>query len=278
MSGLSKKRLFRVGVFQTEVELKNREKNQENLRNWMKERYAPSDIPTAIALPELWDVGYCLDEAEAYADRGSKSALALLSGLAKQYGVWFTGGSVLAESEGRYYNRTHVIAPDGKLVAQYDKVHLLPFITSEVGVITGGAGECLYTAGDAKCGNIICYDIRFPEWVRSYALSGIDALFVSAQWTSARMDLWKTMIRAHAISNAFYIVAVNCGGMSGDISYGGGSLVCGPNGEILFEGNSAADTGFVELDLDGLAETRGFLKVFESRVPKFYGRVTHAPE
>ena len=58
------------------------------------------------------------------------------------------------------------------------------------------------------CGSLICYDIRFPEWIRVYALRGIETLFICSQWTRGRMDLYRTMIRAHAIENMFYTVAV----------------------------------------------------------------------
>ena len=271
---MGSRRILNVGVLQTEVELKGREKNQKRIREHLKKCTIPSGAPTVLALPELWDVGYCLNEAASYADKGGREAITFLSELAKEYGVWFAGGSTLVEEDGKFFNRTHVINPKGELVAQYDKAHLLPFITSEVGILTGGRSTAIYQIGDASCGSIICYDIRFPEWVRVYALSGIDVLFVSAEWTINRMQLWNHMIKAHAISNSIYVVAVNLAGKSGDITYGGGSLVCAPSGEALFTGSESEDIGFVTLDLDSLKETREFLKVFESRVPQLYTKLT----
>lgn len=268
-------RKLSVGIAQLEVELCARAKNQERLAAWMKKNVKPSTIPTALALPELWDVGYCLHEAAKYADKDGTEAKNFLSALAKEYNVWFTSGSVLVEEDGRFYNRTFIVDPHGAVVDTYDKVHLLPFVTSEVGILTGGRKETIYTVGDAPCGSIICYDIRFPEWVRVYALQGIDVLFVCGEWMKERMDLWRTMLRAHAIENTIYVVGVNLAGMSGDILYGGGSLVCAPSGEVLFEGNdSGEDAGFVEIDLDALRQTREFLRVFESRMPGMYGEIT----
>lgn len=267
-------RVLRVGLIQMEVVLKDRATNQKKVREWMEEHMRSSPHPTALVLPELWDVGYCLGEAQQYGDENAAECAAFLGELARQYNVWFAGGSVLASEKGRHFNRSLIISPEGRVIDSYDKVHLLPFITSEVGVITGGQRPCVYDLDTAKCGNVICYDIRFPEWIRVYALHGVEVLFVCGQWTAHRMDLWRTMLRAHAIENALYVVAVNCAGPSGDILYGGGSLVCAPSGDVLYEagGNDAA--GFVDLDLDALKETRDFLRVFESRVPQLYGKIT----
>ena len=270
------RRILRVGIAQLEVELCERKANMRRLEAWMEQNVVPSEHPTAIALPELWDVGYCLDRAATFADPGGAEVSACLRKLAREYHVWFASGSALVSEGENFYNRTYIVDPAGQIVDTYDKVHLLPFITSEVGILTGGGRPALYEISSAPCGSIICYDIRFPEWVRVYALSGIDVLFVCGEWVDVRMDLWKTMLRAHAIENTVYIVGVNCAGPSGDIVYGGGSLVIGPNGEILFEGSEKPDTGFVDLDLDALAETRGFLRVFESRHPELYGKLVEA--
>ena len=267
-------RILRVGLLQIEITLKNRAMNQEKIRKWLKRYMHHSPHPTALVLPELWDVGYCLDQAAEYGDENAGECAAFLGELAQQYGVWFAGGSVLASEKGRHFNRSLIISPEGRVVDSYDKAHLLPFITSEVGIISGGQRACVYDLGPAKCGNVICYDIRFPEWVRVYALQGIEVLFVCGEWTAHRMDLWKTMLRAHAIENTIYVVATNCAGPSGDILYGGGSIVCAPSGEVLYEAGESEAGGFVDLDLDALKETRDFLRVFESRVPRLYGKIT----
>ncbi len=273
MNEMNDSRILRVGVAQFEVELGARENNQKRLAAWMARNVKPSSRPTALALPELWDVGYCLDEAGKYADPGGSQAVRFLSSLAREYGVWFTSGSVLVKENGKFYNRTFVVDAQGTVVDTYDKVHMLPFITSEVGILTAGRKMSLYRIGECTCGSIICYDIRFPEWVRVYALNGIDVLFVCGQWVLNRMDLWTTMLRAHAIENSIYVVGANCAGPSGDIVFGGGSVICAPSGELLFQGGTGEDAGFAELDMNVLSQTRDFLKVFESRVPDLYGKL-----
>ncbi len=115
--------------------------------------------------------------------------------------------------------------------------------------------------------------MRFPEWIRTYALDGAEILFVSGQWTADRINLWRTMLCAHAIENLMYVVATNCCGISGDLNFGGASLVCSPSGEVLLEAGSAPCGQFVELDLSSVAADRDFLKVFKKRVPSLYHRL-----
>jgi len=261
---------LRVGVLQLDIALGDRKKNRENVEKWMASVSVPSDLPTAVVLPEIWDVGYALDRAGELADPEGKDAAAFLGELARKYGVWFVGGSVLVSTGSGYANRAQVIDPKGDLVAYYDKVHLIRLMEEEK-YFTGGRKECLFSLEGAKAGCVICYDIRFCEWLRTYALKGTEVLFVSAEWPSARADHWKTLLRARAIENQMFVVACNRCGTTGDTHFGGGSMILGPKGEVLFEGGDGEEAGFVTIDLDEVSQIRNFLTVFNDRVPEIYG-------
>jgi predicted amidohydrolase len=260
---------LRVGVLQLDIAIGEKERNYENIAEWMASFYVPSELPTAVVVPEMWNVGYALERAKELADPEGAEAAAFLGDLARKYGVWFVGGSVLAATKKGYANRAQVINPEGKLVAQYDKVHLIRLMEEEK-YFTGGRKECLFDLEGAKAGCVICYDIRFCEWVRTYALKGTEVLFVSAQWPSARADHWRTLLRARAIENQMYVVACNRCGTSRETHFGGGSLILGPKGEVFFEGGNGEESAFAAIDLDAVAETRNFLTVFKDRVPQLY--------
>jgi predicted amidohydrolase len=265
---MSKK--LRVGLVQMPVALGDREKNRQTVIDWLKQYYRPAELTTALALPELWDVGYALDSASSLADHQAEQALDFLGGLARKHGCWFTGGSVMAEIDGRYYNRSLVINPRGELAAHYDKAHLAPFITVEDGVFEMGDSPCVYDLDGIKAGNVICYDIRFPEWIRIYALRGVEILFVCSQWTRGRMDLFETMIRAHSIENMFYTVAVNNCGPSGTLDFGGGSLISDPSGVMAAKCSGDYYGHMAEIDLGEVEANRRYLKVIEKRRPALY--------
>lgn len=261
---------LRVGVLQLDIALGDREKNRKNVEKWMASIPLTPEIPTAIVLPELWDVGYALDRAAELSDPEGSGAAAFLGGLAKKYGVWFVGGTVLASAGEGFVNRAQVINPKGELVAYYDKVHLIRLMEEEK-YFTGGKKECIFPLEGATAGCVICYDLRFCEWLRTYALKGTEVMFISAEWPTPRIDHWKIMLQSRAIENQMYVVACNrCGETEAD-KFGGASMIIGPWGEVLFEAGEGEEAGFATLDLEKVSKARNFLTVFKDRVPEIYG-------
>lgn len=82
----------------------------------------------------------------------------------------------------------------------------------------------------------ICYDLRFPVWLRNRG--DYDVLVCVANWPVARSTAWRALLIARAIENQCYVLGVNRVGIDGtQTPYGGGSLVVGPDGVILEEMN-----------------------------------------
>jgi len=261
--------MLRVGLAQIDVTVGIRELNYKKVSEWMERYCAPSPLPTAIVLPEIWDVGYALEEGENIADPSGIEAQGFLGALARQYGVWFVGGSVLARSGSGNVNRAQVINPSGKLVAEYDKVHLIPLMDEDK-YLKPGQKLGVFQIDDIQAGCVICYDIRFCEWLRLYALAGAKVLFVSAEWPQIRIEHWKTLLKARAIENMIYIVACNRVGTSKDTLFGGASMVIDPWGEVLYEGGSGEEGVFLEIDPEKVQAIRDHLQVFRMRCPKLY--------
>ncbi|MDR1944125.1 MAG: carbon-nitrogen family hydrolase, partial [Synergistaceae bacterium] len=227
--------MLSVGIAQIDVLTGDRAGNQRRVREWMAEHCPDTrGMTTLIVLPEMWDVGYALSRKEELADDEGSEALAFLAGLARWYGVWFAGGSVLARTESGFVNRAQVVDANGNLVAWYDKVHLFPLMDEPLH-LEGGNSRCLFDIEGTTAGCVICYDLRFCEFLRRYAVDGAKALFLSAQWPEKRIDHWVALLRARAIENMTYIVACNRVGTSGT-RYGGNSMVIDPFGVVLYHG------------------------------------------
>jgi predicted amidohydrolase len=257
--------LLNVGIAQINVLAGDREGNFRRVREWTSEHCAGVSGVTAIVLPELWDVGYALSRKDDLADEEGRESAEFLAELAQRHGVWFVGGSVLARSSGRFFNRAQVIDPSGKLVAHYDKVHLVPMF-DEVEHLSPGGSRCLFEIAGAEAGCVVCYDLRFCEFIRRYALDGAKVLFLSAQWPSARIDHWSAMLRARAIEDMMFVVACNSVGKSG-----GRSMVIDPSGVVLHQGpDDKEDAAFVTIDPSAADDARAFLKVFDMRRPELY--------
>ncbi|MDO9543810.1 MAG: nitrilase-related carbon-nitrogen hydrolase, partial [Synergistaceae bacterium] len=91
--------MLRVGIAQIDIKLGDRNANYKNVETWMGKYFKPSETETLIVLPEIWDVGYAIEEAEKYADPEGLQAAKFLGELAKKYNVWFAAGSVLAGTQ-----------------------------------------------------------------------------------------------------------------------------------------------------------------------------------
>jgi apolipoprotein N-acyltransferase len=95
-----------------------------------------------------------------------------------------------AEPDGpsdKYFNSAVLVGPDGKELAQYDKIYLLPFgesvpapfqaiVPAFVGSFSYGKEYDLLPLGDAKAGVMICFESHFGELSREYVRNGADVL------------------------------------------------------------------------------------------------------
>jgi deaminated glutathione amidase len=160
------------------------------------------------------------------------------------------GSLALRVSPERAVNRSFLIAPDGTVIASYDKIHMfdidLPGGESYRESANYQPGETAVIA-DLPWGRIgltICYDVRFPALYRALAESGASFLTVPSAFTVRTGEAhWHTLLRARAIENGCFVFAAAQAGTheSKRQSYGH-SLIVDPWGTILAEG-SATETG-----------------------------------
>lgn len=261
--------LLRVGIIQTDVKIGDREGNYTRLAALLEQKYIGSASETVLVLPEIWDVGYAISEPGFYGDPEAREAAAFLGDLAKKYNCWFAGGSVLALTDEGAMNRAMAITPQGKYAAYYDKAHLFALMNEDK-YLSAGNSRTLFNIGGIKCGLAICYDLRFCEWFRLYAVEGAEVLFISAQWPMPRIAHWRTLLQARAIENMMYIVACNRCGKTGKTLFGGNSMVIAPDGEILVELGEEEAIVFAEFDTEKVSGERKFLRTLEFRRPELY--------
>ena len=79
-----------------------------------------------------------------------------------------------------------------------------------------------------------CYDLRFPEQARALVDAGADVLVVPSAWVAGerKVEHWRTLVRARAIENTAYVVAVGQPGPR----YSGHSMVVDPLGDVRRRG------------------------------------------
>lgn len=258
---------MKVALVQWDIKKGNFKENAQKLCQLAEQ--AAKTQPDVIVLPEMWNISYALTELEHLADKDGAESFTLLSKLAKKYRIPIVGGSVATKREGQFFNTAYTADADGSLINQYDKVHLFGLMAEDQ-YLSAGQSDSQFIIAGHPASQVICYDIRFPEWVRKQMATGSEILFVSAQWPKERAFQWKVLLQARAIENQAFVVAVNRVGQEGSEGFGGGSLVIDPLGQILLEAGETEGVYTAEIDLEQVKKVRGQIPVFADRRTDLY--------
>jgi predicted amidohydrolase len=177
--------------------------------------------------------------------------------LARHLGVWLHIGSVAVRvGERKAANRSFLFAPDGRVAARYDKIHMF-----DVDLPSGESyrESKNYRPGGAAVnarmpwgtlGMTTCYDLRFPEQYKALARAGADFLAVPSAFTRQTGEAhWQVLLRARAIETGCFVFAAAQGGDHevGRATYGH-SMIVSPWGEILAEGGT--EPGIISAEID----------------------------
>ncbi|MEC5423333.1 carbon-nitrogen family hydrolase [Virgibacillus sp. C22-A2] len=261
---------MKYSIYQMDIYPGNPEKNRMKVKEWM-ELEVKKNKPDIVVLPEMWTTAYTLNSLEQVADINGTSTKSFLRDLAVKLNVNIIGGSVANKVGGKFYNSSFVFDRTGNLVYEYDKVHLVPML-NEHNFLTGGAHvPQVFELEGVKMGLIICYDLRFPEIIRTLALEGAEVLHIVAEWPDARTSHWRYLQLARAIENQMYVISSNRVGSYDGVRFCGTSMVIDPWGNILKEGSDEIEeTLAIQLDLGDVKQARNEVPIFSSRVPHLY--------
>ncbi len=222
-----------------------------------------------ILFPELWSTGYDLPHGAQHSQANAE-ILQRFSRLARQYHIWI-GGSLLEAEGQKVFNTFYVVSPEtGEVIAQYRKIHLF-HLMDEHQWLHAGDRPCLAPVAGVPTGLAICYDLRFPELFRRYALDGARLILLPAEWPLSRIAHWDVLLQARAIENQLFVAAVNNVGESGGETFGGHSALISPWGEFLLHGDSRQEALLTAtIDLDQVDQIRQRIPVFSDRRPDVY--------
>lgn len=247
-------------------------------------RAAASDGAELVALPEKWNLLAPGEELAAGAEPLDGPSLGAARAWARELGIHLLAGSVAERGEGKAYNTSVLIGPDGEDRAVYRKIHLFDVVAGGVEYRESEherAGEDIVTAelaaadpGDAglTVGMSVCYDLRFPELYRILAVRGARLLAVPSAFTLVTgRDHWEVLLRARAIENQAFVLAPNQFGQAPpSYSSYGRSAIVDPWGVVL--ATAPDEECFVAADLDLAAQerVRDSLPSLANRRPQAY--------
>jgi predicted amidohydrolase len=128
-------------------------------------------------------------------------------------------------------------------------VHLYGDLDREQFVASAARPAAFDFAG-SRAGVLICYDVEFPEAVRSLAIDGARAVYVPTANMIGCEEVQEILVRARACENNCGLVYANYCGADEGFEYNGRSLICGPRGEVLAQAGAKSEE-LIIADLPG---------------------------
>jgi len=159
-------------------------------------------------------------------------------------------GSLYETDGDAVYNTAVAISPDGEIVARYRKI--FPWYPYETESTPGNEYTVFDVPNVGRFGLSICYDMWFPETVRTLAWMGAEVILHPTLTTTQDRELETVLSRAHAITNQVFFLDVNAVG-----SWGGGrSSLVHPDGHVLHHAGEGEAFFVQHIDLDDVKRTR----------------------
>jgi nitrilase len=228
-----------------------------------------------VALPEYFPIMGMNegDKVKVREQDGVGQIQDFLAGMAQKHGIWLVGGSIplFAADPKKVLNSSVAYNPQGVRIARYDKIHLFGFQKgeeryNESATIEAGSRPVAFESPFGRVGLSICYDLRFPELYRALGVLNLMVIPAAFTETTGRAH-WEILLRARAIENQCYVLAVAQGGRheNGRETHGN-SMLIDPWGDIL--DRKAKGPGIVigELDQARITEIRTSLPALKHRV------------
>ncbi|MBW8480981.1 carbon-nitrogen hydrolase family protein [Actinomadura parmotrematis] len=241
---------MRVALCQIEVG----DDPKENLDRMRGALAAAPDADLAV-FPEASQVRFG-NELAGFAEPLDGPFVTALREAARAHGTAVIAGVFEPAGGGRVHNTVVGIEADGTLAGSYRKLHLFDaFGDRESEHVAPGDRPVVLDLAGTRIGIVTCYDVRFPELARRLVDDGAQILAVPAAWAQGvfKEEHWTTLVRARAIENTTWVVAVDKApdasrpprGAPGGV---GRSLLVDPMGAVLADLGPFPGVRVAELD------------------------------
>ncbi|GAA1212020.1 nitrilase family protein [Rhodoglobus aureus] len=210
------------------------EANRQSLRSSII-RAADAGVQVVV-LPELANTGYMftdIDELRAAAEPVDGPTVGEWAALAAERDLIIVGGFAEAGRDGKIYNSAVLVDASG-VRACYRKAHL--WNTEKADLFTPGSGvPPVVDTAVGRIGVMVCYDLEFPEWVRTVALEGADLLCCPVNWPlypapEGERPIEVVKVQAAAATNRMFVAATDRAGRERGQDWLGGSVIVDADG------------------------------------------------
>ncbi|MEE0930678.1 MAG: carbon-nitrogen family hydrolase [Acutalibacteraceae bacterium] len=246
------------------------EDKEENFFTTESQMLIASEMGAEVLfLPEMSFTGFSMNTT--LTAENDKFTVNRMKELCRKYNIALGFGWV-RRCEDKAENCYTIVDKTGEELCTYVKVHPFSY-GGEDKFFARGTELVSYKLGGMTFSTAICYDTRFPELFQGICKNNkTDVIVIPANWPAKRAEHWKTLVRARAIENQVYIIAVNCVGEIGGTEYSGDSCIINPNGEIVKCAESYNELIFAELDYD-IKNLRKTFPVRQDRQLELYKKI-----
>ena len=174
------------------------------------------------------------------------------------------------------YNAAVMIGPDGNLIGEYRKIHLLG---EEKLSFRPGYRFAVFDSALGVVGLMIGWDLAFPEAARALTLLGAEIICLPAAYEAEYGREWRAFTAARAVENGVFLLAANRVGEEPSRGFLGDSAILGPNGLPLAQmemdetEGSATGYAFARIDLSDVRRYRERRQFIMARSPAAYGPI-----
>ncbi|MBV9760396.1 MAG: carbon-nitrogen hydrolase [Acidobacteriaceae bacterium] len=215
-----------------------------------------------------------------------------LGAVAKELQVSIVASLFEKRAQGLYHNTAAILDADGSLLGVYRKMHIPddPLYFEKFYFTPGDLGFRNFNTRYSRIGVLVCWDQWYPEGARITSLQGANVLFYPTaigwhpsekdQYGDAQLDAWRTVQRAHAISNGVFVAAVNRTGFEGPhdngLEFWGNSFVADPFGRVMAQAAANEERVLVvECDPKQMDEVRRNWPFLRDRRIDAYSSITN---
>jgi predicted amidohydrolase len=236
---------------------------------------AASTAGAAILLcPECWLCGYNIGAAvHALAEPRDGTSAQRIAAIARQNKLTIVYGYAERDAaSGHIFNAVQVIGPDGLVLSHYRKTHLFG-LDERAAYTPGNQMETPFSFHEFNIGLLICYDVEFPESVRSLALMGADLVLIPTALTDDYGAVPDFIVPARSVENQIYVAYCNHAGVENGMRFLGGSCVTGMDGKALAKAGSGEALLIAEISKQIQEAAADTYPYRSERRPELYGRI-----
>ena len=208
-----------------------------------------------IVLPEMFTTGFSM-RPELFAEEINGIAQQKMQDWSSMTGAAICGSLMIKENN-KFYNRFCWFEPKSN-TQFYNKAHLFRMGEEQLHYEKGNSQVIIEYAG-WKIAPFVCYDLRFPVWIRRKNSFNYDLLLFVANWPEKRISHWRSLLLARAIENQAVVVAVHRIGEDGNgIMHNGASCIISAAGDIIYDAKDQAICQTISLfksDIDKYRES-----------------------